>query len=296
MAEESGGEPRRGGGCGIGARLRDARERSGMTLAQAAQRLHLAAQTLEALEAERFDALGAPIYVKSYLARYAELLGESPEALQDLLGSAAALPQPDLTRIPHAPPMPNRPTLAVGLLLGVLVVAALAWWGWSHRHSRLAALVRNVPVPAQPLVARPAAPSAAAQSRASRVLAPAAVPGGAAGRGASANTVSGVPAVTAPAMESGAVQITLRFPAASWVSVSDATGRSLYRGMVGAGALRTLRGPAPLHVVLGFADGVTLTANGRATPIAPYVGRDHAVSIDVSAAGQVSPVPRRAGG
>ncbi len=284
MAEESGGEPRRGGGCGIGARLRDARERTGMTLAQAAQRLHLTAQTLEALEAERFDALGAPIYVKSYLTRYAELLGESPEALQALLGSAAALPQPDLTRIPHAPPAPNRPTLAVGLVLGAIGVVALAWWGWSHRHSRLAALVRSAPVSAQQPESRIPAPPTATQSRAPQALR------------ASANTMSGVPAAAAPTTKQAGVQITLSFPAASWVSVSDATGRSLYRGMVGAGALRTLAGPAPLHVVLGFADGVRLTANGRAAPLAPYVGRDHAVSIDVSAAGQVSPVPRRTGG
>ncbi|MHB1871806.1 MAG: helix-turn-helix domain-containing protein [Steroidobacteraceae bacterium] len=296
MAEESGGEPRRGGGCGIGARLRDARERTGMTLEQAAQRLHLAAQTLEALEAEQFDALGAPIYVKSYLARYAELLGESPEALQALLGSAAALAQPDLTRIPHAPPAPNRPTLAVGLVLGALVVAALAWWGWSYRHSRLAALVRSASVPAQQPESRPPAPPTAAQSRAPQALRASAPAGVAVGSGLSANTMSGVPAGAAPTAEQAAVQITLSFPAASWVSVRDATGRSLYRGMVGAGALRTLAGPAPLHVVLGFADGVTLTANGRAAPIAPYVGRDHAVSIDVSAAGQVSPVPRRTGG
>jgi cytoskeleton protein RodZ len=296
MAEESGGEPRRGGGCGIGARLRDARERTGMTLAQAAQRLHLAAQTLEALEAERFDALGAPIYVKSYLARYAELLGESPEALQALLGSAAALPQPDLTRIPHAPPAPNRPILAVGFVLGAIAVAALAWWGWSYRHSRLAALVRSAPVSAQRPVSRSPAPPTAAQSRAPQALTASAPAGVAVGSGLSANTMSGVPAAAAPTTEQAAVQITLSFPAASWVSVSDATGRSLYRGMVGAGALRTLAGPAPLHVVLGFADGVTLTANGRAAPLAPYVGRDHAVSIDVSAAGQVSPVPRRTGG
>ncbi len=287
MVDESGGEPRRGGGCGVGARLRDARERTGMTLAQAAQRLHLTTQTLEALEAERFDVLGAPIYVKSYLGRYAELLGESPEALQDLLGFAAALPQPDLTRIPHAPPAPHRPALAAGLVLGGLAMVALAWWGWSYRHSRLAALVRNVPVSAQQPASSPPAPLA---------VAPAATPGVAVVSGPSAAPMRGVSAAEAPTTEPGAVRITLSFPAASWVSVSDATGRSLYRGMVGAGALRTLVGPAPLHVVLGFADGVTLTANGRAAPIAAYVGRDHAVSIDVSAAGQVSPEPRRTGG
>src|SRR5256886_4663050 len=80
MASEVGGEQR----CGTGARLRAAREKAGLSLAQAAESLALDPPTLEALEAEDFAALGADVYVRGHLRRYAELIGESPAQLQEL--------------------------------------------------------------------------------------------------------------------------------------------------------------------------------------------------------------------
>ncbi len=284
MAEESGGEPRREAGCGIGARLRGARERAGLSIAQAALRLHVSGETLEALEAERFDALGAPIYVKSYLGRYAELLGEPAAQLQEQLASVAAIPAPDLTRVPHVTAGEDRyGALAAGVIMTVLVlaVAALVWWGWSRIHRGQAVTALAPPTaPQRPLVhgAQPA-------ERAP----PAAVPGAAGG-------VPELAPATAAATVQGGVRVTLSFPAASWVGVSDAAGHHLYRGMVPGGVSKTFTGPAPLHVVLGYADGVTLTVNGHAASFAPYVGRDHAVSIAVAANGRISPAPRHAGG
>ena len=79
MAEAPGGELR-----GIGARLRAAREKRGLTLLQAAERLHLDAGIVQALEAENFTALGADVYVRGHLRRYAEAVGESPTQLQQL--------------------------------------------------------------------------------------------------------------------------------------------------------------------------------------------------------------------
>ena len=68
MTVEAGsGEPR-----GIGARLRAAREKRGLTLLQAAERLHLDVRVVEALEAGDFAALGADVYVRGHLRRYAE--------------------------------------------------------------------------------------------------------------------------------------------------------------------------------------------------------------------------------
>ncbi|MGN6451899.1 MAG: helix-turn-helix domain-containing protein, partial [Steroidobacteraceae bacterium] len=78
-AEVSGGDRR-----GIGARLRGAREQRGLTLLQAAERLHVDARVLQALEAEDFGALGADVYVRGHLRRYAEAVGESGLELQEL--------------------------------------------------------------------------------------------------------------------------------------------------------------------------------------------------------------------
>ena len=290
MAEEPGGEPRREGGCGIGARLRGARERAELSLAQAAQRLHVSLDVLAALEAEHFEAIGAPIYVKSYLSRYAELLGEPVQPLLDELAAAAAIPAPDLTRIPRAEGkgarVPTGAVLSIAVVaLGVLAVGALSWWGWSRwRMGRL--VPASAPSTLSPQPTRRAAPAAAQQTMPSAAGSDAARSAPAA-RAASAAVTVGQP---------GSVRITLQFPAASWVSVSDAAGKPLYRGLAGAGTTETMSGSAPLHVVLGYADGVKLRVNGREVPISSYRGRDHAVSIAVSAAGQVSSAPRHSGG
>src|SRR5689334_25004081 len=105
MAIEAGGESVRG----IGMRLRTARQRSGLTVLQAAERLHVDARVLEALEAEDFAVLGADVYVRGHLRRYAEEVGESATQLQELYTNTSAPTTPDLTRIPRAGPV-SRPS------------------------------------------------------------------------------------------------------------------------------------------------------------------------------------------
>ena len=280
MADELGGEPRREGDCGVGALLRAARERAGLTIGQAAQKLHVGDEVLEALETERFEALGASVYVKSYLRRYADLLGEPATPLQQRLDSRMVMPQPDLTRVPRAA-VPKAGI--VGRVLNGLVVLGvmgLAWWGWSHRHQVVAVPVISRLVPAR----LPAVPVARAGAASMRPTTDAAAHGAKVGSHAAA------------AAAAATARITLRFPAASWVAVTDAVGHSIYRGMVASGVTRSFEGHAPLHVVLGYASGVAVRIDGRAASIGAYVGRDHAVSFDITAGGRVLPAPLRAGG
>ncbi len=287
MTGQSGGEA--GRAAGIGARLRSARERGGLTIEQAAQRLHVASAILQALEAEDFGSLGAPIYVKSYLGRYAELVGESTEALQQLLSSAVVIPEPDLTRIPHVRTGNSRAvgpaaTLAAWVVVALVVVASL-WWGLSRWRARQLVLRAS----------QPALEAIASRSGATPATRPA-HPGPRA-VAAIAWPVSGKGPVVAPARSppAGSVRITLRFAAASWVEVDDATGRHLYRALAPAAAVRTLRGTAPLHVLLGYAPGVGLAVNGRETPISAYVQSDHAASFVITADGRVLSGPRAGG-
>ncbi len=143
---------------GVGARLRSARERRRMTILQAAERLHVDPDILEALEADNFAALGAPVYLKGHLRHYAELVGESPEALQSLIASGPApLPPPDLTRAPR-PAQEDSRGLAGSALLVVLVfaVAGTAWWVMSLSHHGPGA-PGSPPVPALTRAAPPMA-------------------------------------------------------------------------------------------------------------------------------------------
>jgi cytoskeleton protein RodZ len=285
---------------GLGERLARARERRGLTLLQAAEKLHLEPRVVEALEAEEFDTLGAAVYVRGHLQRYAELVGENAA---ELLALYAARPHahvtPDLTRVitERSRGAARRRRFGVwqGALLTLgLVVAALVWWairsGPAGTESMVVppravggdaahpAAAPQAPPPAPPVASarasRPAPvvttappaerPSPASPAAPTRAGEPPAVvqpaPAAAAPRAGAAPTAA-APAAATPAGD--AATLVLRFREDSWAEVYDASGTPLYRDIATAGAVQTLRGAPPLRLVLGNAAGVGISLDGR---------------------------------
>jgi len=123
-----------------GARLTAAREQAGWSLVQTADRLHLDVATVKALEAGQFEALGAVVYARGHLRRYAELLGLPADELEAAYTQAnPPRRQPDLRR---TTPLQNaaarggalRPgTVAIGAV--IVVMAALVWWAMHVPHA-----------------------------------------------------------------------------------------------------------------------------------------------------------------
>ncbi|HYM26748.1 MAG TPA: RodZ domain-containing protein [Steroidobacteraceae bacterium] len=276
MASAAGGEEVRA----IGARLRAAREKKALTILQAAERLHVDARLLEALEAQDFAALGADVYVRGHLRRYADSLGESAAELQELYAAGTRAAQPDLTRIPRRSAAPDSARFMLPVLL-LVVGAALAgalWW------------VLNVPrAKSQPLAATPASVTAPA---AETPAPPAAAPAGGAAAATAPRTTAAAPERSAsPA--AGETRLALAFSAASWVDVSDAGGRRLLQGLIDAGAARTLSGAAPLRVILGNARGVALQVDGRPVVLAGLVRRDGSARLLIDETGRAALAPPR---
>jgi len=264
MASEVGGEQR----CDIGARLRGAREHQGLTVLQAAKRLHVDASTLEALEAEDFAALGADVYVRGHLRRYAELIGESPGELQELYASSTQAARPDLTRIPRGEPGNGAARLVLPGLLGLLgyALVGLLWW------------VHTMPgEEPRPLAAAP--PSAADAATATTAA-------------ASATTTAGAEEA-ARAATASPTQLALKFSALSWVEVSDTTGRRLLQGLYAPGSARTLSGAAPLRLILGNAPAVALRVNDQPVTLAGLVRHDGSARLLIDGEGRTTPAPAR---
>lgn len=272
---EAGGEPVRG----IGARLRSAREKHGLTVLQAAEKLHVDARLLESLEAGQYSVLGAAVYVRGHLRRYADLIGESPAELQQLYEETTDTAQPDLTRIPRSEPGMDPARLMVPALL-ILVGFALAgilWWLLSMERAKSSAARASQPAVA---AAATALPLAAAGSPASGSAASADEPAATAG-------APQAPPAAAPA-DAAQAQLALKFKAASWVEVYDARGRRLLHGVEAADSARTLAGAAPLRVVLGNAPGVALQLNGQAVPLQGLVHHDGSAHIVIDRSGRAS--------
>ncbi len=277
----------------IGARLRGARERAGLNVAQAAERLHCDRGLIDALEAGRFAQIGAPVFVRGHLRRYAELLGEPVGEILELWEreSAGQLAAPDLTRIPKPRRPPDAKRLlvpAAGVVLVALFAVLISW------------VLRDAPLPpasdsaAGPVLDGPAA-GAAAQGG-SPPPPPADQPVVAA---ADVN-----PAADAPSGEPGpAAQTQVTLPGASgdlriraaadcWVEVYDAQRRQLYFNLLRAGGAASVRGRMPLRVLLGNVGGVTLEFEGRQLTVPRELQRANTARVLLGADGVLRAAPR----
>ncbi|MCL4240214.1 MAG: helix-turn-helix domain-containing protein [Dehalococcoidia bacterium] len=78
--------------AGIGDTLRSTREHRGLSIEQVAQDTRISARFLEALEAEQFDELPAPVYVRGFLRSYANYLKVDPQPLLDSLVGGERVP------------------------------------------------------------------------------------------------------------------------------------------------------------------------------------------------------------
>jgi cytoskeleton protein RodZ len=260
----------------IGERLRAGRERAGLSMAAAAEKLHLDIKVIEALEADRFAELGASVYVRGHLRRYGDFVGEPGLELVNAYSAKAEAraPPPDLTQIPQAERRSDPRRLVTPLVgLGCALVLALAIW-WVLAGPRASTPVSTGPAPASEAppanaaTATPAsalAPSAQVASAAdpapTHAAAPAAAPAApvadTARREASAETPP-------PARET---RLRLELSGESWVEVYDSRGERLYYDVAGAGSVQSIAGRPPLRVVLGNAAAVAVQVDGQSRDI-----------------------------
>jgi cytoskeleton protein RodZ len=145
---------------GVGARLRASREKLGLTVLQVAERIHTDPKIVDAIEAENYEALGAPVYARGHIRHYAELVGESAAELIAVYSESGKVAQPDLTRIVKAPSgLDSNKLVAPALLvIAVFAVAGAVWW--------VSALSKKKPQLSETHVVGEEAPAAAPESSA----------------------------------------------------------------------------------------------------------------------------------
>jgi cytoskeleton protein RodZ len=119
----------------LGDSFRTARESQGITLSEAAERTHIRSVYLEAIEAEDWNVIGPPVYVRGFLRSYARFLGLDPETA--VTGYAATAPgattiaplaQPSVRPEPvigERGPGAKKRGLSIGAVASVLVAFVL---------------------------------------------------------------------------------------------------------------------------------------------------------------------------
>ena len=251
----------------IGPRLKSARLQRNMTPEQVARKLRLPTAVIDAIEAEEWQKLGAPLYVRSHTKAYAEMMSV-PFDYAELSSPVAE---------PSLAPMP---VSAVGrrkfkmsplgrnvLVFGILVIAAAyAWSAWQNYQATLSASVtpEDSAVTLTQSQQLPLAPSTAidgSQSSTDVSL---------------ADGSSAMPASTAVSesaeQEIPTVQGMLSFEltASCWVDVVDANGRRIESGLLGAGQSRTFPISRVGRATFGNASAVELQLDGKRVDLAPF--------------------------
>ena len=241
--------------------LRRERERRSITLQQAAEDLHLDTKVVEAIEANRFELLGAPVYARGHLRKYAQLVGLSPqfiiqryEALTDR--PAVPTPVPASASTVTSVVLERRSYKGPFWLAVALIALALGWW-------LLTMFNAAKPTEEPAVTVEPAADASTTSEPVALPVEP---------------VSSAVPMIAAAnaAPVASDVRLRLQYSDASWTEIYDASGKRLMFGLGESGRARVVSGTPPLRVTLGNASVVTVQVNDSAVVVPRQAKRDSA--------------------
>ncbi len=231
----------------VGVRLREAREKRGVSLRQLANRTRISVMSLEALERSDLSRLPGGIFTRAFVRAYAEEVGLDPDrTIQDFI---AELPPEAAVATAHSSAVEDgekldsdRKAVATALrlaLVSIPMIGLVVYYGAKGTPAadpRLAVPVvaphieaADTPGPAEPVTASPDAATAAAASTAQ---------------------TSGL-----------AMELSPR--AACWVSVNT-DGEEVFSGLMNAGDKRLVTAKEQIALHVGDAGAFAYTLNGRA--------------------------------
>lgn len=279
----------------LGQQLREARDKKQISLEKISEELRIDLSVLQALEGDRLDELAAaPVFVKGYIKQYGRQLGLDYVPLYDAYQRQVSRDDIELR--------PNRAIalrderqitvwIVAALVLALILVFLFVWWLGDRDAIPVLGTSTAPPVtPAArttPLVTQPRAEAVPVDVPAAVTPAPAEV-GASAATGAAtpdqavateapptqATTAAAevtIPVVPAPRAE-GSIALTMTFTTESWVEVTDARGEQLMYDLAAPGSTVELYPVPPARVLLGNAEGVQVTVDGRAFAV-PNQGR-----------------------
>lgn len=265
----------------VGAQLRAARERLGLSVDDVVAQIKLAPRQVMALEQDDFSHLPETAFLRGFVRSYARLLQLDALPLLDALPGA---PKPvEAARIEAALPsertvrQQNIKLLSAALAVAVGIAVFAVWQSNAPPEVPVtdkqddALLTQSLPIPPQAEVLSASAVSeVAAASAVSAVPAPSAVAAAPAASVAPVTTVAPV----APAAASSAVALRLVFDKEAWAEIKDKNGKSLSNQLNHAGTEVRVEGEAPFSLVVGHASAVHLFAREKPVAMTPNAYSD----------------------
>ena len=254
-----------------GERLAQARREQQLTVLDIAKELHLDEYKIHALERNDFDVLGAPVFAKGHLRKFAQLVKVSEADIMadyyQLNRSAGAppvlSPRPKLRQVISPGPY-------VAAIIIVLVVALVYWWFGVREDAPQQPVTGEIAsLPQQTLSAQGAdeflnATADAVDEEEQPVI---------------SEPEAAVETADTP-IASG-MRLSITYSGDCWTEITDAMGRRLFFDLGRAGRTVNLFGEPPFNVLFGNAGNVSLVVNGTSfdIPAADRRGRTARLTI-----------------
>ncbi|WP_028388783.1 helix-turn-helix domain-containing protein [Legionella fairfieldensis] len=124
-----------------GTQLAYVREAKGYSQEYVAGKLHLRVKIIELLEANNFDQMPEPVFIKGYIRAYAKLLAVPAEPLLEVFNSMYSSERKLEKALWQGKRESNKSERAVRLLTGLITISALIaagfWWQKNKESQRL---------------------------------------------------------------------------------------------------------------------------------------------------------------
>lgn len=269
----------------VGVLLQVAREGRGLSVSDIAQALKLGQRQVEALERDDWSGLPGTTFIRGFVRNYARLVGLDPAPLMLHLDRLLEKPV-DTLAVPDAAPTriststKSRDGLVVGLGIGLLVLAALAYFllpsDLNPWRANIQGLIDGGETSSEVAVQPTAPPQEALfppDTPAQQLITPQATP-------MTGTEVPGEAAkpgeATVAATVEPAANPQLRFIVAkeSWLEVRDRDGTVVYSQRLPGGTEQLVGGKGPLSVTIGYAPGVSLFLRGQIVNLVPHTKGD----------------------
>jgi cytoskeletal protein RodZ len=241
----------------VGARLREAREKRGVSLRQIANTTRISVMSLEALERSDLSRLPGGIFTRAFIRAYAQEVGLDPDrTIQDFIAelppdSAAATAHPAAMEDGEALESDRRAVAtAVKLILISVPIAAFVIYYGMHRGPREQTAVALAPAATDASDTTTAAPpTSSSGTPAPAVVAPATPAPAAALPPKPPPTPAGLVMAIAPKAD-------------CWVSVT-VDGEQAFSGLMHAGDTRQVSARDEISISVGDAGAFAYTLNGK---------------------------------
>jgi cytoskeleton protein RodZ len=274
----------------LGEKLAREREQQGLSRADVAQRLHMSAWQVEALEGGDYSRLPKGTFLRGFVRNYAKVLGLPADSVLSLLKEGRPHdPAPGIivpTQNIRFDPIGERlssPYVKASVYAIVAVSAAFAfmyWWFFVKPSPPPGGIAKKaVPTEVVPHnVARAplAAPPEPAPPKDLTMPAPAAAPAEPVKAPPVENAkvettkADGAKAVPLPGPPGSSRTLKFTFRGESWVEVRDSRGRALFQQLNPAGSEAEVTAKPPFSIVVGNAGDVQMLMNGEPFNLEPH--------------------------